>query len=428
MDLIKWYKEQTEKNLTDPPESVWDNIQEELDVNDVWKRIYRHLNRSRLLYYGKRAGLYAAISGMLILLGRTYDNMGGFSANQSNSYITQKSPLGNSYNPVSINDSVQTKNTAFVGSPSSSKQSVKTESPPSDQTKSVKEGKDTLQFVSRRKIDKIQHSSAHKDIRLKLSGTDDYLSVQRIPGRMKKQDYLYLTYVDENYTDLSNSNLGAYRFQADKAGDLDIQTLPNFYVGISSKIQNTWLLNNTTFRGLQSDEMTKTVPVFVNDFAVYVGMDITDRVMMMVETNFSMQNQQKYYEYSHGHYVSKKIQLNYSTINAQLKYNFHRFFENNALRANFIIGAYGGMLQYGKLKTGDVTQSVNNQYEKYDFGFLVGYEFEIRLFNQITLNPGVQYRQGLVNIYKGNGYIPASFNKTYPATIDFNLGLSYIIK
>jgi hypothetical protein len=141
-----------------------------------------------------------------------------------------------------------------------------------------------------------------------------------------------------------------------------------------------------------------------------------------------MQNNQKYYEYSHGNYVSKQIQLNYSTISTQFKYNFHQFFKSGIFNANLVVGGYGGMLNYGKLKTESQTRNIKDHYKKYDIGFLVGYEFGISLFDHFVINPGIKYKQGVLNIYQGDGNIPASFNKTYPASIDFNLGISYILK
>src|SRR6056297_2102864 len=45
--FTEWYKQQIESNPYDPPESVWNNIHNELDVDNVWQRISSHLQKDQ---------------------------------------------------------------------------------------------------------------------------------------------------------------------------------------------------------------------------------------------------------------------------------------------------------------------------------------------------------------------------------------------
>src|SRR6056297_1667992 len=45
--FTEWYKQQIESNPYDPPESVWNNIHNELDVDNVWQRISSHLQKEQ---------------------------------------------------------------------------------------------------------------------------------------------------------------------------------------------------------------------------------------------------------------------------------------------------------------------------------------------------------------------------------------------
>jgi hypothetical protein len=39
MDFNQWYKKSIETQPEDPPEGLWESIQNDLDINDVWIRL-----------------------------------------------------------------------------------------------------------------------------------------------------------------------------------------------------------------------------------------------------------------------------------------------------------------------------------------------------------------------------------------------------
>ncbi len=429
MDLFKWYKEQVEKNQKDLPGEIWDRIEEELNVEDVWQRIDKKLNKDRFLQRGKRVVYYAAASLAMLLMFRLYQsvpntkNQQQIALNESNA---EQKPDNIDIQTIKVQQTDDNKgknNSKGLTTRIQQKQKI-------NQTKKDQQ----LQKITRQTINfndpyqnKPQDTISNKESKLIASNNPETTRKNTPPPEeLEQKNYLARNEINNN---IKNQDINLYNHLNNTENIAPLKNLStrNYYIGIYSKLQNTWLLNNTTIKGLRSDEMTKTIPNFSNDFAIYAGMDISNTMSIMIEADFKLQNKQKYYEYVNGDYVSKEIRLNYNVLRANFKYNFYRFYNNSQLRANIVLGGYGGLLRYGQLKVKDTKQDVENQYNKYDLGFVIGYEFDIRFFERVALIPGVRYKQGLVNIYRGDGVIPASFNKTYAATIDFYLGVNYII-
>lgn len=45
MDFLKWYKNKIESGNLEPPESVWENVQDQLDIDHSWQKINAHLEQ-----------------------------------------------------------------------------------------------------------------------------------------------------------------------------------------------------------------------------------------------------------------------------------------------------------------------------------------------------------------------------------------------
>ncbi len=438
MDLFKWYKEQVEKNQKDLPGEIWDRIEEELNVEDVWQRIDKRLNKDRFLQRSKRMVYLAAASIAMLLMVRVYQSV-SYTENPQHIALNESTGEQDKNNiylepdnsqPTNNNNKTNNSKESVPG-----KQSQNTSEKQQKQEQNIHNNEQGLQTIAsktitiketyhRKPIENIPNTN--ETIQNGRNNTDITKEKPALPKELKKKNYLASNEINNK---IENSDINLHS-QLNNPEDITTSRKTknrNYYIGFFSKLQNTWLLNNTTIKGLRSDEMTKTIPNFSNDFAFYAGIDISNTMSIMIEADFRLQNQQKYYEYVNGDYVSKEIRLNYNVLSAQMKYNFYRFFNSSQLRANLVLGGYGGLLKYGQLKVKDTKRNVENQYNKYDVGFIIGYEFDIRFFNRIALIPGVRYKQGLINLYRGDGVIPASFNKTYATTIDFYLGINYII-
>ncbi|MFW5754775.1 MAG: PorT family protein, partial [Marinilabiliaceae bacterium] len=65
MDFLKWYKNKIESGEEEPPPELWDDIQNDLDIDQVYKRLEKSLARDRREVWLWRA---TAAAGILLLL------------------------------------------------------------------------------------------------------------------------------------------------------------------------------------------------------------------------------------------------------------------------------------------------------------------------------------------------------------------------
>ena len=65
MDFIKWYKTKVDQNDLMPPENVWEGIQNELDIDQSWYVINKHLNNESVV---RRRKIYALAASLLIFI------------------------------------------------------------------------------------------------------------------------------------------------------------------------------------------------------------------------------------------------------------------------------------------------------------------------------------------------------------------------
>lgn len=196
-------------------------------------------------------------------------------------------------------------------------------------------------------------------------------------------------------------------------------------VGISGSIKNHWLLNNTTYRGLSSDELTTTLPSFGKNFGVLMAYDVSSRIVLQAELVYSEEGQ-SYKDYIGGKYQKKTTALAYSSVSAIAKYRLHPLFAmSNAASSSVLLGIYYGRLQKAEEILEDNTRGLSHEYKDFDVGIFIGYEYEYKLFKSFVITPGVRFRYGLTNIYSGDGRLPSSMNITKNGSLDLNIALKY---
>jgi len=65
MDFLKWYKNKIESSHLEPPENIWENLQDQLDIDHSWKIINVQLEQNAAT---KRKYWFAAAAGLLIFI------------------------------------------------------------------------------------------------------------------------------------------------------------------------------------------------------------------------------------------------------------------------------------------------------------------------------------------------------------------------
>jgi len=391
MDFLKWYRTKVESNDLDPPDVIWDNIQDELDLNQSWQLINKHLDRKAVI---RRNRIWAAAAGILVLIS-----------------LSSLWFLNDNVKDLEIQD---TTNQQFIS--------------------------DNQEVLPAQKLREKEMQATNPEVQIYKS-TKEALMVednsllladvkQNESLRTRKQLLAKLSSakIDYKYTNDTLRLASAYGILTNNLIEQEERTaFKKFYIGTSGQLANTWLLNEKTYSGMESSSLISADASFGSNFGVFVGTNILKQVDLQMDVNLFVQNNQNYSEYLNGHYVENKMKFNYS----QLAISFRYYFSSQKIMQgehgiNF--GGYLGHLNSAyQIIDGDRTNLTSN-YNNYDYGLFLSYEYVIPLTHNLGLGTGFRAYYGLQNIYAGNEFIPSYLNKTQNASINVGVSLKYRIK
>jgi len=192
--------------------------------------------------------------------------------------------------------------------------------------------------------------------------------------------------------------------------------------GLITLFKNTWLLNYETLDGLKSESLKSTEIVFFPDVGISLDYSLNETWLLQADVFITSNTGQEYLDYIYGHYSRKKITLNYSTIDLFVKHKFTGssiFIPRSSI--NVLAGGHISFLHYAYQKINTDLENIGSQYKKFDFGVRLGGEFELQIFNQLSIAPGLFLSIGIPNIYKGTVNIPGYFRKTHNGSAEFHL-------
>ena len=192
--------------------------------------------------------------------------------------------------------------------------------------------------------------------------------------------------------------------------------------GISGSVKNTWLLNQTTFTGLERRSLTTTLPDFGKNIGATIRYNFAPLFSVQAEGFFISDMGQRYNEYRKGKYIEREVDLNYFHGNLLFKYG------NNAMALGRIVNGHGviGGLYFSKLEGATETidghtTDLSDAYAPVDYGLVLGYEYNQHLFSNFYFTSGVRLNYGLKDIRSH------SSSKTSTGSFDVNFALRYRI-
>jgi hypothetical protein len=232
MNFPDWYKNMIESVEQDPPASVWEEIQNDLDLDKVWAGIDKELGVTR-----KKRKLYifqAAASLLLLVSIGTY-----FLVSPGNREIAH----------ISIHTSEPERALPPVTETQRSFAAVESDPAPVP--------------VHETTVKRVIPGSDTPGINLAE------LHVSR-EAALKPVNSLSYKYIRQDYH-LVASKEAVNEFENDIASDRSWLEFSGYYAGMSGHLGNTWLLNNKTLQGLKSDELTASLPSFGYSFGIIAG-------------------------------------------------------------------------------------------------------------------------------------------------------------
>jgi hypothetical protein len=200
-------------------------------------------------------------------------------------------------------------------------------------------------------------------------------------------------------------------------------------VGLITLFKNTWLLNHETLDGLKSESLTTTEMVYFSDVGLSLNYSLNKNWLLQADGFFSSNTGQEYLGYYYGHYTRKEITLNYSAIDLFVKHKFtlsSNFIPRSSI--NVFAGGYISFLHYAYQKINTDLEDIVSQFEKYDLGVMIGSEFELQLFDQLSIAPGLFLSLGIPNIYKGTSNISDYLRRTQNGSAELHLAIYYHFK
>jgi hypothetical protein len=379
MEFLKWYKNIVDSADQEPPVSVWDGIQEDLDIDVVWKGINEELHKSSRQRFIYRVS--AAASILLIIAAGTL-----LFTNNNN-----KEAL----NPAIHRDAV------------SVLPEISEDLPFVDFQPAVVSGYSMLpvhEAMANISTREGRPATGHQDRGETLTELSGLICMYVITMGVS----------DEKRTDGEDNPTGR-----------SSSGLTGFYAGLSGHVGNTWLLNNKTIEGLRSDALTAAMPSFGYSFGILAGKKINDRFDIQAEAYFISRSSQNYNEYLHGKYIYNNYQFNYSSLTVSGRWYINRKRQG---KHAIILGAYAGLLRNAIQDLNGESLSLKHDYNRADYGILTGYEFIQPIDNRISIGTGVQARAGLNNIFAGNDHIPDYLNTTRNFSLNLVVSLKYNLK
>ena len=434
--FIKRVREKVNNTSVTPPQDVWTNIINRLDVYDTWGQISSFLDYKRRVRSIKKAGISSGmivgifIASLLIFSGdsdnfrkRLYQFTGisidsvdkwnrndGFS-NTDIAVLTPREAPRKSGDTNKKGDENRIRQQLAQVRPSNNLPDIRVKSPSINNVKIDRLNEGNARLSSGTSTSDVSDTKKHTDRRRRMAN----LYNDNIKTRTR---YPQLSSFSHNHL-LTPSISGLNKKSYNKAP-------AQVYIGIKGEFSNTWLLNNKTYAGLDRGKLVRTVPTYGNSYGVIADMKVAKEWEIRVGGNWRSQIDQKYKEFDNGDYLSRNISMSYISGNLQFKYiPWSANIMGIPVEYGITGGAYGSYLQRAYQEVGESVTDISRMYRNYDVGAILGMEQDISLTPNLILGTGIKASYGLWNIYKGTDYIPSYLNETHTASFSLTFSLKY---
>jgi len=417
MKFESWYKGKIESLNLSPPQGVWDDIQDRLDIDNSWELINASLNRRRrmmILYRG------VAAAGLIIMILSAYLIFNKVETAVQEPALAEIT--GESEGMVISDEPVYEVNVA--GDEAIIDIAI------SHEPIVITAVNDALTGKLRGELSAGQTGIQSEE--LTGSGGDPLDEISIVQNINKNTSIPLITKSGIGGSDLFLNKDMAYSIkevspQSPDQADKKRTSFRKIYLGACGQLANTWLLNQKTYSAFKSTSLVSTSASFGSNFGLYAGTNLYKNLDLQADLNMLVTNRQDYHEYLDGNFISNTLRFSYSQLALLLRYNFiskRIMIGEHGLN----LGVYGGYLhKAGQLIEPEVIDMTQN-YNPYDYGLVAGYEYVFPLFENTGMGAGFRTYYGLSNIYSGDGVIPSHLNETKNASVNITLSLKYHIK
>lgn len=404
------------------PTQIWHSVNKQLNIDKVWKKISKELDRRPIVIFWRKITGVAAL--LLLLLGGSF-------------YM-----IKNNYSASAFSQQIQ--------GPQKSKQITKPDV-----------SRLTRPFISADKIKKdiaskstsVQTKNVHSEMRSETGNTQVKKSPQKsnIPSLNISTVTISIEKSNEDFSpNLSSAEGDTLSFttlvpiqinltDTASASELIPQSLSlfdntlkepvvkkkRFEIGITYSYNNTWLINNNTRSSFDENSLIQTAPAYAASYGLIANYNIFKSSALSTEFYINSKYVQKYDEFSDGKFNNRTVEFNYYKLTLLYQYNIPQPYNTIPSKYTFKGGVYGASLKSYKSGINQATLSESDKYTTTDYGIrcAIGQEKTIRKI--IIVGYGLNAEYGLKNIFKGNKQMPNNFNVTKNALIGAYVNLKY---
>jgi len=391
MKIEEWYKERIESNTEDPPEKVWEEVQNALDLDLVWNALSTELEtpgkNRKPIYWAMAASVLLLIAslGMMLFFADVFRSSG------TDSVASAHRPL-----MISRLPSITGIQTALPASPAYPHATIV-------RKKHAHPGYHDL----------IPVASPHFSMPAFIASA----STASLPANTPAPG-AFPVYGD----DAEPSPVGARDGGLLLASEVETTPWPGWYVGLSVQYANTWMRNEKTIIGLQNTSLVDSRPSFGRSLGFVAGKQVAERFDVKIAFDIISEKRQSYNEYLHGKFVSTGLDMDYTKLSLMAGY---RFLHNK--RHMMVFGMYAGYLTNAEYTVDGNRENVLHDFQKTDYGLVSGYEYTHALNRNFLLATGVYAHYGLTNVFAGGEQFPAYLNRTNFLSFHFGVSLGYLM-
>ncbi|RCW38959.1 outer membrane beta-barrel protein [Marinilabilia salmonicolor] len=423
MDFLKWYKNTVNSGKEEPPRYAWEDIQNDLDIDLVYERLEKSLQKDRRKIWIWRA---SSAAGILLLL-----SVGTILLNRFRQTATEQHVAIHS-SPTGQDLPQQSSLELLLPQPeidSLEKISHPLILPEEYQQRVLKTSADQKNIIAELQTEPvIENLKVHPDSLLLNSPfpgillTENSLDIRTNSDRLSPMSFSIpeAKIMIEHESPLAHIELPEQESFV-PAKNTKTPLLSRFTIFAVGELANTWLISPKTKEAFDPQEFTANQTTIKQNYGIGISGNITERWEIIGQFSLARQNGQHYKEYYQGKYVSNNIDLEYTDIVLKARYRPFKRDENHAVSAGF----YTAFLNNAHQLISDVKTDVSSDYTENDFGLVAGYQYFAPVTDKITLAAGAFYRQGLKNIFAGNNLIPKNLNQSTNTSFNFTLSVGY---
>ncbi|MFT4601403.1 MAG: hypothetical protein ACI857_001583 [Arenicella sp.] len=200
----------------------------------------------------------------------------------------------------------------------------------------------------------------------------------------------------------------------------------SFSLGIIGAANRTWIRDNETRNALEKNTISSSKLSLGGYYGLQAEFGFNDnwatQLSFMKGTTTN-----KLGVYKQGFYQEKISEISYLKLALTASYSANFITKSVPWAIKTKLGPSYSFINSSYTVQGETLTSLNDLFVKHNIGVLaqIGPEFK---FNRFIIEAGVNFEQGLLNIYDGNGQIPSDLNYTSNREIGVFTSIRYRLK